>query len=807
MIKLKQSASAHGRRLAALFGLFWCAQCSAAVEFLPMPGVAESPTDVQAAISQAWQSRGPNHPIRTHHRHADGTPHFANRLLLELSPYLHQHAHNPVNWYAWGDAAFEFAAQLDRPVLVSIGYSSCHWCHVIEEESYDDLNIARIINEHYVAVKVDRETHPDVDELYMLAIQVMGGNGGWPLHVFLTPQGKPFLGFTYVPKGDFQAVLNEVHVVWKEQRGQLEGVASQITDQIQSFGTPPRGEVELGKAQIDQLVAALDEEARMIDEFSPPTSSFPSESELFVLLDAAVRHGNATALKLAENRLTNMAKGGIRDHVGGGFHRYSIDNEWLVPHFEKMLYNQAHLARAYLEAYEITGKDLYRRVSEQTLDYALRDMRDEAGAFWSATDADSEGEEGRFFIWSPAEIIEAVGEDAQFVIRHFGVTEAGNFEGANILFLAELPEEQATKQGMSAQQYLDKLTGAVELLRVAREQREKPYLDDKIITAWNAMMITTLASSWTVLQDERYLNAARLAAEYLWTHAWHEEEGRLYRILRNGRTGEVGKLRDYAYLAEAMLAVHEVTHDSKWLDRAQVLVDIMTERFWDFEQGGFFSSAKDDTQGLIARQKDRFDEALPSGNSVAARSLAMLFRRTGQQIYARQVEQLFQAFAAEVVLFPTSFGYGLKALEEYQGGLIGRAEFAASGNAIVTVHSVDRATEKVRAMIDLTLAEDWHVQSDRPSVENLFATQVSSASQAWRIAQIEYPQGDEVSLSFQDQPLSVWSGKVSIPIELEPVGEVGKMLQLDVQLQACSNEVCLLPETVRLELPVGQLTG
>lgn len=795
------------RSLLVLIGLFWFVSCNATIEFSPMPGAPEFSTELQTAIIQAWQKRRPDHPVRTHHRHADGTPQFANRLLLELSPYLNQHAHNPVNWYAWGDAAFEFATQHDRPVLISIGYSSCHWCHVIEEESYDDLNIAQIINEHYVAVKVDRETHPDVDELYMLAVQVMGGNGGWPLHVFLTPQGKPFLGFTYMPQDDFKVILNEVHVVWKQNRAQLEGLANQITDQIQNFGAPPGGEIELGKAQVDQFVATLAEEASRIDEFSPPTSSFPSESELFVLLDTAIRHDNDTALQLAENRLTNMAKGGIRDHIGGGFHRYTIDNAWLVPHFEKMLYNQAHLGRAYLHAYEVTGKDLYRRVGDQTLNYVLRDMRSETGAFWSATDADSEGEEGRFFIWSPDEIKNALGEDADFVIRHFGVTEAGNFEGANILFLDEIPEERATSQGVSTQQYLARLAAAVETLRVVRERREKPYLDDKIITAWNAMMITTLADSWTVLRNQHYLDAAQLAAEYLWAHAWHEEEGRLYRILRNGQRGEIGKLRDYAFLSESMLTLHEVTQDSKWLDRAEILVDVMTDQFWDFEQGGFFSVSSDDAQGLIARQKDRFDEALPSGNSVAARSLSLLFQRTGQQIYARQVEQLFQTFAAEIALFPTSFGYALKALEEHRDGVIGPEEFAASGQAKLAIQKVGSDTGKIRAMVELVLADDWHVQSDQSRAENLFATRISSASKGWRIKHIDYPLADEVSLSFQDEPLSVWSGKVQIPIELESVGESGRVLQLDVQLQACSNDVCLLPETVRLEMPVSPLTS
>ncbi len=794
-------------RLFFLLGLLWPIQCSATVEFLPLPGALELPADVRMAIDQTWQERDSDHEVRSHHLYADGTPHYANRLLLELSPYLNQHAHNPVNWFAWGGEAFAQAKQQDRPVLISIGYSSCHWCHVMERESYDNLTIAQIMNERYVAIKVDRESNPDVDDLYMLAVQVMGGNGGWPLHVFVSPQGKPFLGVTYVPPGDFEAMLIEVHQVWERQRAEIESLASQITDQIQNFGAPPDSDIDLGKTQVDQFISVLFEQEQLIDEFSPPTSSFPFESELFLLLDSAFRYGNETALHLAENRLTNMARGGIRDHVGGGFHRYSIDNEWLVPHFEKMLYNQAHLARTYIKAFELTGKDLYRRVAQQTLDYVLRDMRGENGEFWSATDADSEGEEGRFFVWTKDEIAESIGDDADFVIDHYSVTESGNFDGRNILFLADLPETRAANQGTSLKEYLERLAAAVEKLRIARERRVKPYLDDKIITAWNAMMITALADSWSVFKNERYLAGARVAAQYLWTHAWREHESRLYRILRDGQLGEAGKLRDYAYLSEALLTLYDATADQIWLDRARILVDVMIERFWDKHQGGFFSVSEDDAQGLIARQKDRFDEALPSGNSVAARSLSMLYERTGQQIYLHLAEQLFQVFATEIALFPTSFGYALKALEETRGGMMGSGDYAASGHAKLSVQMLEQRLGKTHALVELTLADGWHIQSDQPLADNLFATQITSASQGWRLDRVDYPSADEVSLSFQNQPVSVFSGTLQIPVELTPQGESGHILQLDVQLQACNDTVCLLPETVSLEIPLTQITG
>ena len=778
-----------------------------AAQFAPLPGAVEISADVKSAIDHAWESRGSNYEIRSHHLREDGSPLYANRLILELSPYLNQHAHNPVNWYPWGNEAFSVAKERNRPVLISIGYSSCHWCHVMEDKSYDDIRIATLLNQQYVTVKVDRESHPDVDELYMLALEIMGIPGGWPLHVFVTPEGEPFLGMTYLPPEEFEIVLNEVSTVWRSDRAKVEHLASLITQDIRVFGLKGDADIELGRQQVDQVVAEIAEHEARIDEFSAPSSRFPQESELFLLLDAAIRHQNDAALQLVENRLTAMAMGGVRDHVGGGFHRYSIDNQWLVPHFEKMLYNQALLARAYLYAFELTGKDLYRRVAEQTLDYVLRDMRDDEGLFWSATDADSEGTEGLFFLWTPDEIAQVLGDDAEFVIKHYGVTDSGNFDGANILHLTEIPEILALSAGMSAEEYLDKLNAATEQMRVARDKREKPYLDDKVITAWNAMMITTLVKSSHILNDRQHLEAAVKTAEQLWAQAWDGENSLLYRIQRNGILGESGKLRDYAYLAQSLFSVYDETGEEKWLMRGEFLVNALLERFWDSEQGGFFTVGADDAEALIARQKDRFDDALPSGNSVAASALSMLYYRTGEQRYRLLVEQLLIAFAQEITRIPISFSYALKAMEEFRGGAIGVSDYAASGNARVSVEVADQQDGELRAVVELKLADGWHVQSNQPLAQNLYATQVSSASEDWVFEHADYPSADEVALSFQEQPLSVWSGTVRIPVVLKPVGQPGSTVRLDVQLQACSDILCLLPETVQLEIPSGRVTG
>lgn len=797
------------KRVSALLlaGIGFALNCpSSAAQFEPLPGAGEASSNVRAAVSRAWEARGSNYEVRSHHVREDGTPLFANRLILELSPYLNQHAHNPVNWYPWGKEAFAEAEERDRPMLISIGYSSCHWCHVMEDESYDDISIATMLNRNFVSVKVDRESHPDVDELYLLALEIMGMPGGWPLHVFATSEGKPFLGMTYLPPGDFMDVLAEVSAVWESDRSQLAQLASLITQEVQAFGLRGRADIELGKPQIDQVIAQIAQQEAMIDEFTPPSARFPQESELFLLLDAAVRYQNDTALRLAADRLTAMAMGGIRDHVGGGFHRYSIDNEWLVPHFEKMLYNQAHLARAYLHAYELTGKDLYRRVAEQTLDYVLRDMTSDEGLFWSATDADSEGAEGRFFLWTADEMAQVLGDDAEFAISHYGVTDSGNFYGANILHLTGLPEDLADSAGLGVEEYLDRLAAAVEQLRISRDSREKPFLDDKVITAWNAAMITTLAKSWPILKDREYLDAAVRAAEQLWTHTWDESHALLYRIRRNGTLGEAGKLRDYAYLAQAMLSVYDEIGKKEWLTRSETLVNAMLARFWDSDQGGFFTVSSDDADTLIARQKDRFDEALPSGNSVAANALSMLSRRTGQQRYARFADQLLMAYAREIARFPISFSYTLKAMDEFRGGPIGISDYAASGNAQVAVDLAERSDNGLRAVVELNLAAGWHIQSNQPLTGNLFATQVASASEDWILERAEYPAADEKTLSFQEQPVSVWSGKVRIPVVLKTAGQPDAPVRLEVQLQACSDVLCLLPESVQLEIPSGRLT-
>ena len=774
------------------------------IEFETLPNSAAFPAEVQKKIQEAWSLTPSDYDPRSKHLREDGSPIYANRLLLSISPYLRQHAHTPVNWFPWGEGAFAEARARDVPIFLSIGYSSCHWCHVMEDESFDSMEVARVLNQNFVAIKVDRETNPAVDEIHLLALQVLGLPGGWPLNMFLTSDGHPFMGMTYLPEPQLQTALGEISHLWKTQKQQAQEFGKQVSEMVRQFGLSSDQHIEIGRQQVEEIIAQVHEELNRKDEFAPASNSFPSEAELFLLLDAAVRYENSDAVFSALARLDGMARGGIRDHVGGGFHRYATDSEWLIPHFEKMLYNQALLARSYLYAYELTGTALYRRVATQTLDYVLREMTDEFGSFYSATDADSGGLEGEYFLWTLDDIRRSTPENSDFVIQHFGATEEGNFEGKNILSITASPESSAADQGVDPDEYLHRLDESLEAMREYRDRREKPFLDRKTITAWNGLMITTFSQASRILQDVRYLDAARKAAEFIWNHSL-DENGQLYRIFLDGVVTEKGKLRDYAYFIQAMISLYDRTAEKIWLERSETLTEKMFELFWDDKRGGFFLTASNDMDNLFSRYKDRFDEALPSGNSVAAHSLSRLYHRTGEQIYANRLQQLVQAFAAEISKYPSSFPYLLAAHDDLRGGSIGSEEFAASGNAKVSVRQSASQSSGNQVIVELDLADGWHVQSDAPASSNLFATKVDISSQGWKVENVEYPAAEIIHASFQSDPLSVWSNQVVIPVTLQKVGQTAWAPVLDVELQACDDSLCLLPESVKLEVPKSLL--
>ncbi|MCC6741952.1 MAG: thioredoxin domain-containing protein [Planctomycetia bacterium] len=559
-----------------------------------------------------------------------------NRLAREKSPYLLQHAHNPVDWYPWGEEAFAKAKAENKPVFLSVGYSTCHWCHVMERESFENEETAKILNAGFVCIKVDREERPDVDEIYMEAVQAMNsGGGGWPMSVFLTPDGKPFFAGTYFPPEDrygrpgFPTLLERIAKVWREQRGELEKQGEQLAQFLSNAGRPD-GPTELDAAllpgAVDQMLARVDPRS---GGFGTAPKFPPSMALGFLLREAP---DNAAAMKAVTQALDAMARGGIYDQVGGGFARYSTDQRWLVPHFEKMLYDNAQLARIYAEASVALGNSYYERISREVLDYVLREMTAPEGAFWSATDADSEGEEGRFFVWTPDEIAAVLGkEDASAFCAYFGVTPGGNFEnGTTVLSVPAYDEaKERAMAPLKARLY------------EARRKRIPPHLDDKILVCWNGLMISALAVASGHLGEPRYRDAAEKAARFLMTHC--VKDGRLLRGWRQGPLAVTGFLDDYALFSAALLDLHEATGRLEYLREARRLAAETVRLFEDPQDGAFFTTATDQEK-LIARRKDPYDGAVPSGISTACMTLLRLADLTDDAALRRKAERAMGLF-------------------------------------------------------------------------------------------------------------------------------------------------------------------
>ena len=617
-----------------------------------------------------------------------------NRLINETSPYLLQHAHNPVEWYPWGEDALERSRSEDKPILLSIGYSACHWCHVMERESFENETIAGLMNENFINIKVDREERPDLDAIYMEAVQMLTGSGGWPMTVFLTPEGKPFYGGTYFPPVDrqnmpgFPRLLLGIAEAYNTNKGEIQRVTQQLTEQMGRGSQVPRGTAIL---TVDVLHRAYSTLATNFDYQNGGfgmAPKFPQPMTPEFLLRYHDHGYNPRALELVELTLEKMAYGGIYDQVGGGFHRYSTDAYWLVPHFEKMLYDNALLARLYLHAFQITGKPLYRRITEETLDYVLREMTDSGGGFYSAQDADSEGEEGKFFVWTPDEVMAVLGEeDGRVFSGYFGVTPNGNFDGKNILNVPRDPEAFAAEHELDQEQ-LDSIVarGRTKLLDV-REQRVHPLLDDKVLASWNGLMLRSFAEAGAALGRVDYLEASVKNAEFLTTVMC--PQGRLLRTYRNGEAKLLGYLEDYSCVADGLIALYEATLDLRWLENAVAMADSMIELFWDEATGGFYDTGSDH-EALVIRPRDVFDNAQPCGGSVASDILLKLAVFTGNDDYAAKAAVPLRSLHEHMARSPGGTGHWLSALDFYisavkEVAVVGPSENAATSELLDTV--------------------------------------------------------------------------------------------------------------------------
>ncbi len=610
---------------------------------------------------------------------------FTNRLLHETSPYLRQHAHNPVDWHPWGDEALRKAKALDRPIFLSIGYSACHWCHVMEHESFEDPAIGTLLNDHFISIKVDREERPDLDQIYMTAVQLLTRHGGWPMSVFLTPALKPFFGGTYFPPEDrhglpsFRRLVEHLAKAWQTQRQVIDEQAGELTEHIQ---TAMR--LESGAGQLDENVLrqAGHKLARNFDSTYGGfggAPKFPHPMEIRLLLRLWQRLGDDGYLDMARTTLDHMARGGMYDQLGGGFHRYSTDERWLVPHFEKMLYDNALLALTYLEAHQATGELFYRQVVDETLGYVQREMTRDDGPFFSTQDADSEGVEGKFFVWTLDEVERFLGkEEADLFGAVYDVTAEGNWEEHNILHRTRSDEQHSKMLGVPRDELHRRLRESREKLFVIRSRRVWPARDEKILTAWNGLMIAAFAQAGQVLDNPKYIAAAEKAAAWILDNM-RTPDGRLLRTTFAGSTPKLnGYLEDYAYLIDALVSLYEATFEPRWLAAALDLARVMNEQFWDQAEGGFFYTGKDHEQ-LIARTKDPHDNATPSGNAMAVTALLRLAKLTGRADLQDMADRTLTLFGALMRGAPMAAGQMLIALDFELGPV---REFAVVGDPV-----------------------------------------------------------------------------------------------------------------------------
>jgi uncharacterized protein len=589
---------------------------------LALPGAEPFSPELSERMRSALADKGKSYEPRTEHKNADGSPKFINRLIFETSPYLLQHAHNPVNWFAWGTEAFELAKALGRPVFLSVGYSTCHWCHVMEKESFEDEEVAAYLNANYIAIKVDREERPDVDSVYMTAVQLMTGGGGWPMSVVMLPDGKPFFGGTYFPArdGDRGARVGFLTVLQRLKEAHANERENVVQASLRLVQTMKQASQRAESEKLPPPEALIKAAQALAMRYDPQwggfgrAPKFPRPSTFELLLRYHRRSKDPGALKIVTNSLDLMSRGGMYDQIGGGFHRYSTDEKWLVPHFEKMLYDNAQLAVLATETWQVTREDRFRDVARETLDYVLREMTSPDGGFYSATDADSEGEEGLFFIWKKKEIEELLGPElSKIAIEHWGVTEAGNFEGQNILFVPKAKSEP-------------RLAEAKAKLYEARKKRIPPLLDDKVLTEWNAQMISAFARAGFAFGEPKYVAAAKRAADFL-IGRLKTKDGRLLRAWRQGIAKHNGVLEDYAFFVAALIDLYEATAELPYLNEAIALHRTMEQLFLDQESGAFFGTGLDGEK-LLIREKPFYDGAQPSGNSYAAMNALRLAELT-----------------------------------------------------------------------------------------------------------------------------------------------------------------------------------
>ncbi|GHA00650.1 hypothetical protein GCM10008090_06980 [Arenicella chitinivorans] len=739
---------------------------------------------------QAFIQKKGTYPIRTRHLDTAGAPLYTNDLIHENSAYLLQHAHNPVDWHAWTPKAFEQAKQEDKPILLSIGYSTCHWCHVMERESFEDLTIAKYINQHFIAIKVDREEHPDIDETYLTAVQMLSGKVGWPLTAVLTPDAEPFFGGTYFPPQQFLNLLEKISSTWTERRPAILEQASRLKTEMNKLSAVAKTAHSIDHETLTSARDRISSKLFAAPRYNEP--GFPREPEMLFLMQQSIRHADAELMQRLSQRLETLADSGLHDHVGGGFHRYSVDAEWRIPHFEKMLYNQAQLAQVYAQAYQFTRNPRFKQVAKRTFDFMLSQRDGNAGGFYSALDAESDGDEGKFYVWPYTELKSKLTEaELGTAETLLGVTPQGNFEGKNVLWRHSEIERSTD---LSASQVLHKLR----ILR--QERRTPPAVDRKTITAWNGLAISALISGFEAINQPHYQRTAEQIAESLWDTAYSADAG-LARI-HSPKQRIDATLDDYTNLVRAYLDIFDTTTEAKWLRRAETLTQRMLKDFRDEKTGAFLISNKHLQRGLVVPIITARDDAMYSGNSVAAQNLARLFHRTGDIQYRDHARAVIAHFSSQIHAAPESASGLLMAASMLIEGEALQPHYAARGKV-----RVSSSLNENRLSVVISIQAGWHINADNVLNEYLIPTSLSTKDNSCTtIDSINFPSAKQVELGFQKDPLLVFDGDITINAKLRQSSPECAVAKLELRIQACSDQVCLSPATIELRTPTNQLS-
>ena len=765
---------------------------------------------------------------------------YTNQLIHETSPYLLQHAHNPVNWYSWGKDALQKAKEQDKPIFLSVGYSTCYWCHVMERESFEREDVAKILNDHFIAIKVDREERPEIDEQYMLATQlVTGGAGGWPNSVWLTPDGRPWMAGTYFPREQFKQVLTQLAEIWKTRRPEVEQQADQLAQAIQRIGSGQnvQSAKPVNQQLVDQAIGALRQsfDARRGGFGGAP--KFPPHGSLRLLIHEYRRTKDRATRNMLTRTLDAMAMGGMHDHVGGGFHRYSTDERWFLPHFEKMLYDNAQLIRAYTDGYLLTGDERYQNVVQDIFSWVRREMTGPDGAFYSAIDSGEVGEEGEFYLWEYDEVLDVLKErDGKLFAELYGLKKGGNFReeatgerpGTNVLSLPTSIDRVAKDKRLDPAKLRSDLEVMRATLLTVRNKRVPPHKDDKILTSWNALMIAALAYAGRQLNEPRYTQAAAKAAEFIL--ATMTRDGQLLRTYRAGQAKLLGYLDDYAYFAEALVELHEATGEQRWLDWARRLADTMLDEFEDERDGGFFFTTSSHEDMLLRSKSLRGGGNVPSSNGVAAQVLLRLGRITGKPKYTQAAERTLKSLSgmmwqspggadslilasalslepsgSDKVVSPTASPATQSAPVATSPPDVRQVEAPVTVEGFIS-HLTVAPGQRFHVAVALDIEDGWHLYADNPGIEFLVPSTVSLRyNDLVTVGEIVAPEPHRMKDPILKQMLNTYTGRIwyLVPLTVSKDAAAGAItLELDVRTQACDDSRCLLPRTNTLRLPV-----